>query len=394
MLKELWTKLLYHQIQLIGDYRMKKVVMGVTNSLSITLLRGQFKYFSDKGYQIHLITSDGPELNDPELENVILHTVPMKREIALFSDLVALIKIIMIYLKVKPDISNVSTPKASLLCSIAAFLSRTKVRIYSVIGLRLETCTALKRKILYVIEKLIIKLSTLCLAVSPSLKEALITNGLASPSKIKVLASGSYNGIQFDRLKREEDAIQKTKQTYSLKGPVIGFVGRLTRDKGVNELVQSFLYLLEKIPDATLLLVGGFEEGDPVDGKVKECILTNPHIIYTGFVKNPSSFYYNMDIFILPTYREGFGNVLIEAAYCYLPVITTNVTGAKDAILPNETGLLVEAGNELELYEATLYLLNNPNKAQEMAKKGHYRSEENYPSIRIWKELEKVYQNV
>lgn len=372
---------------------MKKIMMGITTSFSLTLLKGQFTYFKEKGYEIHLITTDGPELKAEELKGVHIHVVPMKREIAPLTDFIALMKIILIYFQVKPDISNVSTPKASLLCTIASFLSLTKIRIYSIIGLRLETCHGLKRKLLYFLEKWMIRLSTSCIAVSPSLREVLITEKLAPEWKVQVLASGSYNGIQLERLERDEEAIQQVQKKVQLTGPVIGFVGRLTLDKGVSDLVKSFLMLVEQRPELNLLLVGDFEEGDPVESFIAETIKNHPSIVHIHFVPNPTAYYYNMDIFVLPTYREGFGNVLIEAAYCRLPVITTNATGAKDAVLNDETGLIVETGNISALIQAIDKLLKDPERAKAMAEKGHQRSKQEFPSIRIWKELEKLYLN-
>lgn len=125
---------------------MTKLLMGVTSSISLQLLRGQLEYFSKQGYDIHLICSPSGEIDQMLPENITVHNVRMTREISPFSDLLSLLRIIMIYLKVRPDITNVSTPKASLLCMIAAFLTRTPTRIYSVIGLRFETCTGKKTK--------------------------------------------------------------------------------------------------------------------------------------------------------------------------------------------------------------------------------------------------------
>ncbi|WP_163655532.1 glycosyltransferase family 4 protein [Listeria sp. PSOL-1] len=372
---------------------MKKIMMGVTTPFSLTLLKGQFDYFTKKGYSIHLITSDGPELELEELKAVTVHVVPMKREISVFADFIALLKIIYIYFQVKPDISNVSTPKASLLCSIAAFLSRTKIRIYSIIGLRLETCSGLKRKILYLLEKLMIRISTTCIAVSPSLRETLVAEKLSKASKLQVLASGSYNGIELERLERKEEAVQQVQKELSFTGPVIGFVGRLTRDKGVNELVRSFLILLEEKVNINLLLVGDFEDGDPVDEDVAFQIKNHPAITYTRFVSDPTPYYYTMDTLVLPTYREGFGNVLIEAAYCRIPTITTNATGARDAVIHEETGLIIDIGNVPQLYEAMKNLLDQPALAKSMGERGHQRSKEEFQSIHIWKELEKIYQS-
>ncbi|KMT62188.1 glycosyltransferase family 4 protein [Paenilisteria newyorkensis] len=372
---------------------MSKILIGVTSSISTQLLRGQLEYFNKKGYDMHLICSPDGDIDFVPSSNIKVHKVRMKREISPFSDLLSLLQIIWIYLKVRPDITNVSTPKASLLCMIAAYLTRTPMRIYSIIGLRFETCTGKKRKLLLTIEKLICKWSTRCIAVSPSLKEVLIQEGLAPREKIKVLGSGSYNGLDLSEFKLDKDEVARLKKQYLDESDhqVIGYVGRLTKDKGIDDLVEAFTELATEKSNLTLLLVGDFEEGDAVSATTKNRILENHRIIKTGFVPKTASYYRLMDMFILPTYREGFGNVVLEAAAANVPVITTNVTGAKDAIIPNETGLLIEAGNVTEMKEAIRTLLEDKEQAARLSEKGRKRVVKEFQSENIWKDLDIIY---
>ncbi|WP_430535238.1 glycosyltransferase family 4 protein [Listeria rocourtiae] len=375
---------------------MAKLLMGVTSSISLQLLRGQLEYFSKQGYDIHLICSPSGEIDQALPENITVHNVRMTREIALFSDLLSLLQIIMIYLKVRPDITNVSTPKASLLCMIAAFLTRTPARIYSVIGLRFETCTGKKRKLLRFIEKLVCKLSTVCIAVSPSLKEVLVEERLAPREKICVLGSGSYNGLNLEEFQLDESKVSSLKKRYlpDNQGKVIGYVGRLTKDKGIDDLVATFTELSMEQENLTLLLVGDFEAGDMVAPLTKKRIEENPHIIKTGFVSKTASFYRLMDVFILPTYREGFGNVILEAAAANVPVITTNVTGAKDAIVPDETGLLIDAGDIIAMKKTLLTLLEDNALAEKLSRNGHVRVSREFKSEIIWQQLERLYSEL
>ncbi|MBC1887772.1 glycosyltransferase family 4 protein [Listeria booriae] len=373
---------------------MTKLLMGVTSSISLQLLRGQLEYFNKQGYDIHLICSPSGEIDQMLPENITLHDVRMKREISPFSDLLSLLQIIMIYLKVRPNITNVSTPKASLLCMIAAFLTRTPTRIYSVIGLRFETCTGKKRKLLHFIEKLVCKLSTTCLAVSSSLKEVLVDERLASREKIHVLGSGSYNGLDLAEFQLDEAEVASLKKQYlpDKQHKVIGYVGRLTKDKGIDDLVAAFTELSEEHENLKLFLVGDFEVGDMVTPLTKKRIEEHQHIIKIGFVPKTASYYRLMDVFILPTYREGFGNVILEAAAANVPVVTTNVTGAKDAIIPNETGLLVEAGHIAGMKEALMRLLEDNDLAKKLSENGRMRVGREFRSEIIWQQLDKVYR--
>ncbi|MBC2164793.1 glycosyltransferase family 4 protein [Listeria booriae] len=373
---------------------MTKLLMGVTSSISIQLLRGQLEYFNKQGYDIHLICSPSGEIDQMLPDNITVHDVRMKREISPFSDLLSLLQIIMIYLKVRPNITNVSTPKASLLCMIAAFLTRTPTRIYSVIGLRFETCTGKKRKLLHFIEKLVCKLSTTYLAVSPSLKEVLVEERLASREKIHVLGSGSYNGLDLAEFQLDEAEVASLKKQYlpDKQHRVIGYVGRLTKDKGIDDLVAAFTELSEEHNNLKLLLVGDFEAGDMVTPLTKKRIEEHRHIIKIGFVPKTASYYRLMDVFILPTYREGFGNVILEAAAANVPVVTTNVTGAKDAIIPNETGLLVEAGHIAGMKEALMRLLEDNDLANKLSENGRMRVGREFRSEIIWQQLDKVYR--
>lgn len=373
---------------------MTKLLMGVTSSISLQLLRGQLEYFSKQGYDVHLICSPSGEIDQMLPENITVHNVSMTREISPFADLFSLLRIIMIYLKVRPDITNVSTPKASLLCMIAAFLTRTPTRIYSVIGLRFETCTGKKRKLLHFIEKLVCKLSTTCLAVSPSLKEVLIEERLAPREKIHVLGSGSYNGLDLAEFELDVAEVVRLKKQYvpDNQRKVIGYVGRLTKDKGIDDLVAAFTELSAEHTNLTLLLVGDFEAGDMVSALTQKRIEENPHIIKIGFVPKTASYYRLMDVFILPTYREGFGNVILEAAAANVPVVTTNVTGAKDAIIPNETGLLIEAGDVADMKKALMTLLEDNELAEKLSENGRVRVGREFRSEIIWQELDRVYR--
>ena len=166
--------------------------------------------------------------------------------------------------------------------------------------------------------------------------------------------------------------------------PVVGFVGRLTRDKGLPELIQAFDAILEAEPETHLLLVGWFDEAeDALDGSTRAYIVTHPHIHCTGFVDDTAPYYRAMDMMVLPTWREGFPNAVLEAAATGLPVITTLSTGSCDSVVPEVTGLLVPPGYPEAICEAVLKLLRDPERRRRMGEAAHAWIHEHYANERV-----------
>lgn len=378
-----------------------RVLYAVTAPISaVAFMRGQLQYMQQQDLEIHLLTANEPELETiAKRETINLHPITMKREIALKTDFVSLWQSIQTYWRVRPQISNVSTPKAGLLGGLAAWLTRVPARVYTLRGLRLETETGAKRLLLSVMEWIACFTAHKIVCVSPSLRQKLIALGFATPEKVIVLAGGSSNGVLTERftptIDRQINAV-KLRQDFKipLDAPVIGFVGRFTQDKGFNELVDAFAMVLERLPNAYLLLVGDFEDGDPVSEMVRAKLNTLPHVVKVGFVSDPAAMYHAFDVLALPTYREGFPNVPLEAAAAAKPVVTTDVTGARDSVLHEKTGLIVPVKNAQVLATALLALLENPELAVQMGVAGRVWVEENFNPQRIWQELHELYLNL
>ncbi len=175
---------------------------------------------------------------------------------------------------------------------------------------------------------------------------------------------------------------------------MIGFVGRLTRDKGISELVGAFRMLQLYLPEARLLLLGRYEEADPVPRSVREVIETDPHIVFTGYVSDPAAYYHVMDVLALPTYREGFPTVGLEAASAGKPVVSTYATGAVDAVLEGVTGLLVPVGETRPLAEALRRVLEDRALAARMGQAARARVERDFRRERVWVDLETLYRQL
>ncbi|PNZ70014.1 glycosyltransferase family 1 protein [Staphylococcus croceilyticus] len=369
----------------------KKIFHLVTVAKSITLMKGQVEYLRDKGLDVHVVSSEGPEQN--MYSSDITHVVNMEREISLKNDLKSLINMIKLFKKEKPYIVNSGTPKAGLVGTLAAFITRRPVRIYTVRGLRLETVTGLKYKILYAMEKLAMFCATDVIAVSESLKSKIMELGLAEKSKIKVLGYGSSNGVNLEKFDKKFNSIPYALQEELSGHFVIGFVGRIVKDKGIKEIVEMFKILQEKKVKVKLLLLGDPEKDDSISATDYQYLLDNKDVILAGHVSQPVNYFNHMDVLVSPTYREGFANVSLEAQAVEIPVITTRATGAIDTIEDKETGFLVDIGASKDIADKVEYLINNPEIKLQMGKNGRKRVEEKFKNEIVWKHLETIYKN-
>jgi glycosyltransferase involved in cell wall biosynthesis len=295
----------------------------------------------------------------------------MKREISLLSDIRSLCRLWFLLRSVRPALTNMSTPKMGLIGGLAAWLARVPHRIYTLRGLRYETARSWKRKLLITCEKIACACAHQVICISRSVCQTAILEGLAPAGKLVLLGDRVSEGvtIEAEPETRGSDLVHLRKQLgIPQEAAVIGFVGRLTRDKGVCELVQCFQILQREGRAVHLLLLGDFESGDPVDRKTVEWISTNSAAHWLGFVPNPKPYYRLMSAFVFPTYREGLGKVLLEAAAAGAPVVSTTVTGVVDIVQDGLTGILVPPGDAPALARAVGRLLDEPETAARMAR--------------------------
>lgn len=370
----------------------KKIFHLVTVSRSINLMKGQIEYLRRKGLDVHIVSSKGPEQNTYSSD--ITHVVNMEREISLKNDLKSLFNMIKLFLKEKPYIVNSGTPKAGLVGTLAAFITRRPVRIYTVRGLRLETVIGLKYKVLYAMEKLTMFCATDIIAVSESLKSKIVELNLAKSNKIKVLGYGSSNGVNIEKFSKQFDSIPFDIKEQILGYFVIGFVGRIVKDKGIKEIVEMFKILQDRKLKVKLLILGNPEKDDSISNKDYQYLLNNKDIILVGRVSEPVHFFNHMDVLVAPTYREGFANVSLEAQAVEVPVITTRATGAIDTIEDTQTGFLVNVGESKSIADKVEYLINHSEKKIQMGKNGRRWVEEKFRNEIIWKHLETIYRNI
>ncbi len=297
--------------------------------------------------------------------------VPMKREISLLSDIGSLCRLWFLLKSIRPALTDMSTPKMGLIGGLAAWLARVPHRIYTLRGLRYETARSWKRKLLIACEKIACACAHQVICISRSVRQTAIQEGLAPAAKLVLLGDVVSEGITIEP-EPEIHGSDPTQLRKQLRIPeeaaVIGFVGRLTRDKGVCELVQCFQILQREGRAVHLLLLGDFESGDPVDRETVEWISTNAAAHWLGFVPDPKPYYRLMTAFVFPTYREGLGKVLLEAAAAGVPLVSTKVTGVVDIVQDGLTGILVPRGDAPALARAVGRLLDEPETAARMAR--------------------------
>jgi lipopolysaccharide/colanic/teichoic acid biosynthesis glycosyltransferase/glycosyltransferase involved in cell wall biosynthesis len=328
--------------------RRPKLVHVTTVPQTLAFLRGQVAYMTSHGFDVAAVSSPGPELLAfGRSEGIEVHPVAMPRRITPLGDLVALFRLVRLFRRIRPDVVHGHTPKGGLLGIIAARLAGVRARIYTLHGLPMETATGLRRTILRSCEQLSCGLARGVLAVSESLRRRALSYGLCPAEKIAVLGAGTVGGVDAERrfAPAPSCSYEAARVRRALGIPsevrVVGFVGRVVRDKGVEDLVGAWAELREEFPDLYLLLVGPVEPLDPISPEAERVLRRDPRVRMAGPLDGMRAVYSTLDVVALPTYREGFPQVPLEAAAMERPVVASSVTGCVDAVVDGETGTLV-----------------------------------------------------
>jgi glycosyltransferase involved in cell wall biosynthesis len=294
-----------------------------------------------------------------------VHAIEMPRRITPFRDLIALARLWFLLRRLHPDIVHSHTPKGGLLGCLAALLAGVPVRIYHIRGLPFTTATGGRRRLLRATERISCAAATRVLCVSHSVREQALAEGLCSAEKVAVLRGGSGNGVDADERfepTRHIPAGRKVRRELgiSVDAIVIGFVGRIVRDKGVVELTAAWQSLSDANDQLWLLLVGPFEDEDAVPTTTRATLEAHPRVRLTETAWEIPPFYAAMDIVCLPSYREGFPNVPLEAGAMGLPVVATRIPGCTDAVVDGTTGLLVPPRDPRSLEAALRRYVDDP----------------------------------
>lgn len=358
----------------------KKIIRACTVSMSVGFVKGMLPDLTKK-YEVVLLSSPGPEMEDAkEKFGVRTIEVAMERHISLVKDLVALFKLIRIFKREKPDMVHSMTPKAGLLCMVAAWMTRVPVRIHTFTGLVWPTAKGLQRWILKMTDRITCFCATHVIPEGQGVLNDLKAGGITS-KELKVLGYGNVRGIDMTRFSHRPEIIEKAKQIRKNDVFTFLFVGRIVGDKGINELVEAFIRLHSEYNKVRLLLVGFFEENiDPILPVTKTQIENTPSIIAAGEQLGDDliAHYAAADCFVFPSYREGFPNTVMEAGAMELPCIVTDINGSREIITSNidddnstvaikANGIIVPSKNVEMLYEAMKFMITNKEKREAMA---------------------------
>lgn len=359
-----------------------KILHVVSISFSIKYFIGnQFQYFGQSGYTFYVACSDSLELTELSKKyNFKAVPIPILRNISPLQDLISIWRLYRFIKKNNFDVVIAHSPKGGLIGMIASFLARTPKRVFFRHGLVFETATGIKRRLLIFIERFTSFCAHRVVNVSPSVERKSVLLKLNSNSKNIILGKGTCNGVNIQKF-------YPNSRNKNLGKIVVGFVGRLSNDKGISELIQAWKLLEVRFNNIELLLIGPKDERDKLVLETFRELEHNRSIRYIGEVKDTSCYYHQMDIFILPSYREGFPTVTLEASASGLPIITTKNTGCIDSIIENETGVFTEL-NPPSIADKIAYYVENPEIRSLHGENGRKFVVENFSEDLIYHEIE------
>jgi len=374
--------------------KRKKLIRITAHSQTLGLLKGQIGFLS-KEMDVILVAKDTGSLKQfAEQEGVQYRDVDMHREINLINDFKSLIALVKLFRHERPDIVHANTPKGALLGLIAAKLTGVKHRIYNVNGLRFETAIGNFRRLLIMMEKIACACATKVIPQSNGVAKVIRREHITK-KPLKVILNGSGNGVDINHFNpRAEDVmVAASKIRGKWDGVTFIFVGRLVGDKGINELVEVFDRLSKEFIDVKLHLVGGREERlDPIKESTSALITANDRIIEHGKQTDVRPFLAASDIFILPSYREGFPNVVLEASAMGLPCIVSDVNGATDVIQTGVNGIIILKRDREALYQAMKKLYLEKELRYKMASVARKLVTERFNRLDVWKATLEMYQ--
>jgi glycosyltransferase involved in cell wall biosynthesis len=372
---------------------MKKLIIVTTVPMSLaTLIKGQAKYLSNY-YDVKLVTSSSDVNKEiEEYEGVELKSIDMTRQITIFEDIKSLLKLYIFFVKEKPDIVYTFTPKAGLLGMMASFFAFVPIRIHNIVGMPLMEAQGKKKQLLKFIEKFTYMFSTKLFCNSFGLKKFIHQE--LTEKDVSVVAQGSINGVDTEYFKDIYTDEQKhaIRDRLGIKDDdfVITFVGRIVKDKGINELIEAFALLKATHKNIKLLFVGDYEEHlNPIKQENKALIDGDDDIISVGFQKDIREFLAISDLFTLPSYREGLPNSLIEAGSFGVPLVATDINGCNEIIIDKKTGLLVKVKDVESLKDAIASLLDDKKLYNHIKESVRASMIERYNQKYFWDELRK-----
>lgn len=388
--------------------KKKKLIRITTADISLnSLIKGQLRFLNQYFDVVALSNDTGKLKAVGEREGVRVIEVPMHREISLKSDILCLWKLYGIFKKEKPDIIHANTPKGSLLAMVAGWLAGVKHRLYTVTGLRYQGASGLLRIILMNMERISCFFATKVIPEGNGVKKALLHDHITG-KPLEVILNGNINGIDVEYFDPSIYTIDQRTVKYtgsrdqirqdlgfSDKDFVFIFIGRIVKDKGMNELATCLRRLAPLYSHVKLLLVGRFESKlDPLKEGNEGFYQSSPKVKYIGYQPDVRPFLFASDALVFPSYREGFPNVVLQAGAMGLPSIVTNINGCNEIIVDGCNGKIIPSKDERALHEMMAYFIENKNEVKKMADNARSMIIQRYEQKTVWKAILDMYQHL
>ena len=391
----------YQATDQTGSYSkpLIRVLHFISEPRSWHFFDGQPQFLGKNGFEFIAVSSPGPLLDRfAETNGVSSYSVPIVRNISPVRDVVTVVRLLKVLRKVRPQILHAHFSKPGIAGMVAGSLARVPVRIYHNHGMALSSARGWKRFLLWAVERVSCALAHRVIFVAPSVLDDAVRKRVCPAAKAVSILSA--NGLDIaGRFNRKLHGAQcRIEQRQSFNIPpdafVVGFVGRILKIKGIDELVRAWQLLEREEPRLHLLLVGAYDPRAPISAWAEEVIHTESRIHLAGFMQEPATAYTAMDVVALPSYHEGLGYSLVEAAAMEIPVIGTRIPGEVDALVEGVNGLLVEPGNPEQLAAAIRTYLQNPAIAQAHGKSGREFVKAQFQRPVVWDRIRGEYQRL
>lgn len=372
-----------------------RILRVVTSTECVAWHIGKTLKLLSKNFHIG-VAGESVSSNSKQFENIEWYDVKISRKIHPISDLISLIRLCIVLHKFQPHITHSIMPKAGLITALAASLMRIPVRIHTFTGQIWDTKSGLLRALLKLIDKIIISLNTICLTDSPSQSKHLFDNGISyNDQPLPVLGSGSLIGVDLDRFDAPSISHRATTTRESLgidkNDFVIAYIARKTRDKGAIDMLRGFHLAKSKCQNLHLLFIG------PDESKNEIALLRHKEpwlfesVIERGPVSNHEEYLLASNLLCLPSYREGFGTIVLDAAALSIPTIGSRISGLIDSVADQSTGLLFPAGDFQKMSDMICMLSSDRAMLSQLGNEARLRVELNFSSVRMAHLLSEFY---
>lgn len=378
---------------------MKKIKIIRTATVPISLdilLKGQLQFLSET-YEVIAVSGENEHLKNVKVrEGVRTEAIEMQRNISPLKDLISLYNLFVFFKKEKPQIVHSITPKAGLLSMVAAYFAGVPIRIHTFTGLIFPTRTGVMQKILILMDKIVCRFATTIYPEGQGVKEDLQKYGITK-KPLKIILNGNVNGIDIDYFNPEtvsEETKSKLRQKLGISPNdfVFVFIGRLVADKGINEAIMAFKRF--KNDEIKFLLVGPYEDNDPLLETTLAEISSNRNIITVGFQQDVRTYFGISDVLVFPSYREGFPNVVMQAGAMNLPSIVTDINGSREIIHEGKNGTILPVKNENSLFLAMKKIYEDQNYREELQKKSRHMIVSRYQQNKVWQAIQGEYDQL